>query len=210
MAMIERKGQPNPRVKTDVSRRCASVNAAYPFSLGLLLLMKIIFASLIFILSACSSKVSTDLKEGADAFYKVYLEVRPSGLPEKKEQELLKPWISSGLSKLILDADVADDGNKEEGPPLLQGDIFSSLFEGPTEFEVGACSESGERRSCQVKLTYVDRQDKSKTQWNDNIYLLQESGKWVVDDIEYRGDWPFASRGTLRATLQGAINHYRR
>ena len=37
--------------------------------------------------------------------------------------------------------------------------------------------------------------------WKDDVVLARDQGSWCIADVEYGGDWPFASKGKLSAKL---------
>ena len=56
-----------------------------------------------------------------------------------------------------------------------------------------------------MELTYIDPGDKSSFRWQDKVYLVKSPHGWVVDDLEFLGDWPFMYKGRLQARLKGVI-----
>ena len=85
----------------------------------------------------------------------------------------------------------------------VNGDLFSSLFEGPNAVEVLTDSARGPARVATVRMTHNGANP--PTTWIDHVVLIQQRGRYVIDDIEYGGQWDFASKGTLRSTLVTAL-----
>ena len=56
-----------------------------------------------------------------------------------------------------------------------------------------------------VELISIDPTDKSFFRWQDKVYLVKSPQGWVVDDIEFLGDWPFMHKGRLQALLKKVI-----
>lgn len=172
--------------------------------------MKFVLLSLSMVLLATSASASQrdlELKHVVDAFYHAYIAARPSGIPSEKVQLKFKPFISVELAKLLQEADKAEQKyqkkTKGEVPPLVEGDIFTSLFEGATSFLVLSCDPG--TVSCVVEFSYVDTRDQSSFTWKDKVYLVKESRTWMVDDIEFLGDWQFMHKGRLKGLLKQVL-----
>jgi hypothetical protein len=156
-----------------------------------------------------AADIDQGMKETVNAFYHVYLTVRSSGVPSAQEQLKFRPYLSASLRQLLKRAAMAErayyGSTKGEVPPLAEGDIFTSLFEGASSFTVLSCSTK--TRSCLAELSYVDPGNKSSsTTWRDKIYLIRNSHGWLVDDIEFLGTWQFMHRGRLKELLNQVIS----
>ncbi len=145
------------------------------------------------------------------AFYDIVVSERQGGVPDMDMRVRLRPVISPELDSLLAQAAEAErrhtmrTNNSE--PPYLQGDIFSSLFEGATAYEVGACTtESAETVACAVSLSHEGEGE--AVEWQDRVLLIisgSDGSIFFVDDIVYGGEWDFASRGTLKGSLRAVI-----
>ena len=166
-------------------------------------------------LAACGEGASeADASRAAAVFYDVVLSERSSGVPDEEMRVRLRAVISPDLDSLIAQAAEAERRHTERTdnsePPYLQGDIFSSLFEGPTAYEIGTCEEMEQGGSvftrCEVLLVH---EGDEPVQWTDRVILSANGGpedrRWLVDDIAYGGDWDFASQGRLKETLRAVI-----
>ena len=146
----------------------------------------------------------TDTAQGAVcAFYTTYLEVRPSGLPTPAQEAALEPGLSTRLETRLADARRVQADFRErhpgEKPPLVDGCLFASLFEGPTSFTVGIATAAGGVTRVPVRFRYG-----SEAQWEDVIVLTREGGAYVIDDIEFAGAGPFNPPGRLSDRLEPA------
>ncbi|MFA6957906.1 MAG: hypothetical protein WC538_18725 [Thermoanaerobaculia bacterium] len=140
-----------------------------------------------------------------NAFYGICIEEKVTGLPTDKQFEELRPLISESLANLLADARMEQAEfsreNPYEKPPWIEGDLFSSLFEGPTRFTAGKGVVKGNRATVTVSFG-DDSAGETPFEWKDDVLLvLNADGDWVIDDIVYRGDWDFASKGTLSDAL---------
>lgn len=141
----------------------------------------------------------------ANGFFKIYQTFHPSdGIPSAADRAKYAPFLSPRLERQLGDAEAAElrfaKANKDS-PPLLEGDIFTSLFEGASSVAVGACSHAGPQGNCIVKLEYVGN-DKKTTAWSDTLLLVSTPAGWRVDDIVYGGNWAFGNKGKLSELLK--------
>jgi hypothetical protein len=161
-----------------------------------------------------TSSAPTDLQQAtaaAEGFYAAYATFHPSdGIPDAKGRAKLEPFISPTLDKLLIDGEAAErhfrDVTKNMSPPLIEGDLFTSNFEGATAYHVSACSIAGNAAHCTVAFGYRGGPEDSKpVNWTDKIWLVRTNTGWKVDDIAYGGDHAFGNKGRLKETLQNAI-----
>ncbi|MEJ0027900.1 MAG: hypothetical protein WDN01_17890 [Rhizomicrobium sp.] len=150
------------------------------------------------------------LRGAAEGFYGVYQTFHPShGIPDAAGRARYRPFLSPRLDALLGDAGDAETrfaATNEDAPPLVEGDIFSSLFEGATQVTVGACTATGPTGRCTASLSYATPGQKP-TQWTDTVYLSNTPEGWRVDDIGYGGTWDFGNKGRLSQTL-GQVLHF--
>lgn len=154
-----------------------------------------------------------DMAKVVGEFYGAYSTFHPSdGIPDAKARVKYEPFISPALDALLKQGDVAEDkfakANKDS-PPLIEGDLFTSNFEGATAYKIGACSGDAKAGHCAVSLTYDpgktnNPRDKPIT-WIDTVYLIDTSAGWRVDDIGYGAAWDFGNKGKLSETLHSVI-----
>jgi hypothetical protein len=155
-------------------------------------------------LTACNDAPPPPAQPVASDFYQAYLTTAALGVPNEAQRAKLMPWLSNDLLQLLTEAQAAEKRHAatqtEPQPPLVQGDLFSSLFEGATGVEVKACKEITVAAACDVHLVYAPPGQQA-AQWRDVLRLVWTSDGWRVDDIEYGGDWPFGNKGSLRQNL---------
>jgi len=125
-------------------------------------------------------------------FYAVHLKSHTTGLPDSKILCQLKPYLSHHLVALIERAREEQQRfmkkYPDKKPPWIEGDLFSSLFEGPTACTVAAAAVTTDRARVMVRCTYTDPAAPGKQfTWQDAVYLVKEHAAWVIDDIEYLG-----------------------
>ncbi|MFZ3033824.1 MAG: hypothetical protein WA138_07415 [Parvibaculum sp.] len=145
----------------------------------------------------------------ATGFYKLYLQVKPRGIPDTATGMPFDRFLTPSLSDQIKRAERAEAGHREatqnQEPPLFEGDLFSSLYEGATVYKIDACTVEGARAYCDIDLAFVAEAGAKPTTWTDKLALVKRIGGWRVDDIAFGGAWDFAQHGSLRATLRDVI-----
>jgi hypothetical protein len=149
-----------------------------------------------------------DAVTAAARFYAVYGSFHPSdGIPDAGGRARYAPVLSDRLIKQLVEASRASDrfNAKNRGsPPMLEGDLFTSQFEGATSWKIGVCSGDARAAHCAVSLRYEQGQPKPVT-WTDTIYLVAEQGGWRVDDIGYGAGFAFGNTGRLSETLKTVL-----
>ena len=149
------------------------------------------------------------LRATADGFYGVYKGFHPSdGIPDAAGLAKYRPFLSDKLIALLEQAGAADAafaGKNKGAPPLVEGDIFTSLFEGATAISVGACTGDARSGQCAVAMTHALPRDKPVS-WTDTLYLVRTPAGWRVDDIGYGGNWESGNKGRLSQTLGDVLS----
>ena len=149
--------------------------------------------------------------------------LRPSGAPTDTQRLILAPLLSAVLTGLLQRADAARTAARAaaptEKPPFTDGDLFSSLFEGPSAFTVGkavsaAAAPGGRLGDLQVPVDLVHTIDPAAgggepATWTDTVLLREENGRFVVADIAFGGGWDFANKGTMIAALRAGLGEPR-
>lgn len=147
----------------------------------------------------------------ATAFYRVHQQSGQDGVPDAKLRVRYARHLSPDLALLLADGAAAEKRYAKanaDSPPLVEGDLFSSNFEGVTAFRVGVCDTRAASTECRMQLQYAPRNHRPSERpvnWIDTVRLVKTSVGWRVDDIAYGATWSFGNHGTLKATLQGVI-----
>lgn len=161
-------------------------------------------ASLLFILislSACQSANQKDIQKQLDVFFAT----------TKMHNEVDQNALSNELSSLLqqtLEAEKNDAEATKNGPfptdkPLLiEGDIFSSLYEGRTGAKVQSISIDEQK----AKAVLVLENKPYNTQWTDTVLLVQENKVWKIDDVIYG---QANKQGSTRQVLNKFLAAYR-
>jgi hypothetical protein len=177
--------------------------------------MKHILATVLLLIPAgLKAQPASDPAAAINAFYAVYAsqQAQGGGIPDATGRVRYAPVLSPRLNKQLAAAAAAQvrltAKVKNAVPPMLEGDIFSSLFEGATVWKVGACQGNAKTLRCPVALTYTPppSQKASKpANWSDTILLENTPQGWKVDDVMYDAGFAFGNTGRLSSMLQMVI-----
>lgn len=165
------------------------------------------------LLAALPAHAADDPAQAVNAFYAVYKTQPPGGIPDATGRLRFSPVLSPRLNKQLVSASAAQarlSAKVRNAPPMLEGDIFSSLFEGATAWKVGACQADAKTARCPVALTYVPPQTANAkvpkpASWNDTILLANTPQGWKVDDVIYDAGFAFGNTGQLSGMLDMVI-----
>jgi hypothetical protein len=171
---------------------------------------------LLALLAAPAHAADVNSQEGpagaANAFYAVYAaqHAQGGGIPDATGRLRYSTVLTPRLNKQITDAAAAQARLsarvKNAVAPMLEGDSFTSLFEGATAWKVGACTVSGQAARCPVALTHdvapaPGRKPEKPAHWNDVLVLANTPAGWKVDDVAYDAGFAFGNTGRLSSML---------
>ncbi|MEP6620320.1 MAG: DUF3828 domain-containing protein [bacterium] len=137
-------------------------------------------------LAAAAQATPTD---AVRSFYAGYAKQRFSGLPTGASFRRVAPILSASLAALIRAAQKEQarckKAHADEKPPWIEGDMFTSNFEGFTHFRPSDSTVlTPMRATVNVDFDYVDAG--KPFAWRDQVILVREGGRWVIDDVRYR------------------------
>lgn len=112
-------------------------------------------------------------------------------LTKNDYRESDKSKLSSELIQLIEKAKVKEKeeaeklktANSTDKPLLIEGDIFTSNYEGATACEISRINETG--NNAIATMSFKNSQAQPALEWNDDIHLLKEGDTWKIDNIVY-------------------------
>ena len=167
------------------------------------LVLTIAFTGLLFALGTgiASAQSAVDV---TDNFYAMLADLNVRGLPTDDQLKELKPFLSAGLVSLIKRDQKKQAAfikkHPDEKPPWIEGDLFSSSFEGRTQYGIGKTRTQGSTREIDVYLQFNGETDKVK--WTDTAVLKKFGDKWLVTNILFKGKWQFKSADSLLKALK--------
>lgn len=148
-------------------------------------------------------------EDGARAFFAVYATFHPSdGIPNASARAQYAPAVSPALEQLFAQAERAEaefTSAHKDSPPLMEGDLMTSNFEGATSFEIGSCTRGVRIATCKINLVYDPGGREKPIRWTDSLMLVASDRGWKVDDVVYGATWAFGNKGRLTETLRRVI-----
>jgi len=172
--------------------------------------MKAAFFAALLMAAGGPALAAADPATAAAQFYAVYAaQKQHSGIPDATARVRYAPVLSPRLNAQLAAAAGAEARRsarmKNAVPPMLEGDVFTSLFEGATSWKVGACTQNGAVARCPVAMAYTPGPQtgtKAKpARWNDTLLLAMGADGWKVDDIQFDAAFAFGNTGELSDML---------
>jgi hypothetical protein len=142
-----------------------------------------------------------------DRFLQFYFHEYGSGLPTEGERVVLSAMVTREFAAALEAAARAESCaySEHEGtePPLIQGDLFSSLFEKANGvLAIIEVSNDGSTAQYTLHFEYRTPGDAGQvSKWQDSVQLVRIDAVWLIDDFIHRGDWQFSSPGSVKAML---------
>lgn len=156
---------------------------------------------------------AAQVSDAANNFLQSYSKLRKrglSGIPDEKQLTQLERFFTPSLRSLFATALKEQRRCTKrfptDKPPWIEGDIFSSSFEGFDSFVIEKSSIDDNAATLIIKYTIQPQGvDAANTSWHDALLLKKIDALWRVDDMQYRGDFAFGSGFgvSLRQSLQG-------
>ena len=160
-----------------------------------------------FLLAGCDGTRSPAPSPVVNAFYAIRIGSSMTGAPTEAELLRIAPFLSDTLAALLKGARALHDREAtrvpDDKPPFTEGDLFSSLFEGPQSFSI--VPDSVAARNHRVVVMFMYTGDAKPYTWTDTVVIARQKRHDVIDDIAYGGAGEFGNHGTLRAMLERAL-----
>jgi len=147
--------------------------------------------SLGFVLTMPASAQQQKPEDFAKQFYQKYLDLNVRGLPDEKELKSLSPYLSDDLRRLFEKAQLEQKRFIEKNPvdmkpPWVDGEMFTSLFEGAQSFKIAEVKTRGVYTDVSVNLEYKENSETSR--WTDTLVLVNikkagEFGTFCLKEI---------------------------
>lgn len=163
--------------------------------------------------------VGDSAADALQAFYRMHVRLKASGLPVGEDLARYQPMLSRRLLALMAPAARERDRVIAQAPgvkpPYIEGDFFTSRDDGVTTFKLGKhIVRTADLESFEIEFSYTEPSGTSR--WTDRVQMLREDGRWKLDDVEYGGyrqdgsdgerdrdgERNFAAHGRLSDTLR--------
>lgn len=125
-------------------------------------------------------------------FLQAYQPLASAGVPKPPQLAPLVKHLHPALRQPLETVSTQQAASRCEGPPAIQGDLITSLNEGPNEFQVLACRVRPGAASCPVRFTY--RGTPAGVRWTDEVELRLHADRWLVHDVLQGAPWSAKSR----------------
>lgn len=167
--------------------------------------------------AACRPSAPSSPSESAAQFYTLLDGLGVRGVPDSLALDAVAPYLDSTLLGLLTDArHTRDDFRRRfpsDKPPFVDGDMFSSLFEGNTSFAIRSTVARGD--TTMVVMAFTNSMQPPTVAWTDTLVVVPRanpapmSPQFVIADLRYGASWDFANRGSMVASLRAAISEAR-
>ncbi|MBB5637213.1 hypothetical protein HDF26_004446 [Pedobacter cryoconitis] len=145
------------------------------------ILLSLIVTALLF---SCNPFKNNEINKVINAFY-----VKHKGPFEDVDKKLLSASLSALVDKAIAEevksAKELKAIRSTDKPAMIEGDIFTSLSESFTSYEIGKTKINDNRAAVMVEFT---NNKLGLETWKDEIELIKENGEWKIDNVRYKGE----------------------
>lgn len=94
---------------------------------------------------------------------------------------------------------------QQRGPPLVEGDLFSSLFEGATSATYRPIVQKSDEATFEMEWTNDGRGITSPPEpfvWKDQVLLVRTPSGWRIADFAHLGTWEFMKKWPVSEILR--------
>ena len=164
--------------------------------------------------AACRPSAPSSPSETAAQFYTLLDGLGVRGVPDSLALDAVRPYLDTTLVRLLIEARQARDSVARlvprEKPPFIDGDLFSSLFEGNTSFGIRRIDQRGD--TALAVMAFTNAMQPPTVRWTDTLVIVPranpapKSPQFVIADLRYGAAWDFGNRGTLLGSLRSALS----
>lgn len=146
-----------------------------------ILLSLIVLLGLLF--SQCTNNAQHEIEKTLEAFYKTH---------RTDYRKADKSLLSKPLAELITKASAREDAEAEktknsenptDKPLMIEGDIFTSVYEGQDSLSIGSITINGKQAVAHVNF----KNTQNNLSWKDEVVLVNEDG-WKIDNVLFKND----------------------
>jgi hypothetical protein len=150
---------------------------------------------------------ATAARRLAADFYEMHARFAGRGLLDPAATNAYGAFLCPSLVRALEDARARQaayrTAHPDDKPPLADGDLFSSLFEGVEHATAGNPVAEGE--AVRVPVALSRGIGPGAQHWQDGLILQRDGDVWCVADVDYGGRWPTANHGRLTDNLKNAF-----
>ncbi len=142
----------------------------------------IVFGLLLLTIYSCSDHSKQEITSEINSFYQNYKGDFRS-VDKKLMSNDLADLIAKSISKEELEAEkVKESEYPTDKPLMIEGDVFSSLYEGQDAYKIGEIKVEENKATAFIEFS----NSIYKEHWKDELVLVNENG-WKIDDVIYSG-----------------------
>lgn len=141
-----------------------------------------------------------------ERFLAFYFHEYGRGLPGRSQLPVLASFVTPRLLDLFEAAMKAEEcyakENNYQVPPLVEGDLFSSLFEGGTSATYRLIAVAGDTATFEIEWTNDSPVGVSPFVWQDQVFAVKTTDGWLIADFAHDGTWDFMKDGNVSQILE--------
>jgi len=160
----------------------------------------------LFLAATAAQAAEPGPQAAVQAFYELRMSQLPNGgAPDAPALKLIAGMLTPRLHCLLKTAHRYDEAflatQPGDKPPFVEGDLWSSLFEGPTRVKAQPARLGRDLAWVPVRMFFDDGGRTDATGWTDTVLLARIDGRWLIADVDYGGNFAFGNAGRLSGVL---------
>lgn len=160
--------------------------------------ISLLLAFILFAFTNCSNKNEAKIIKTINAFYKNPNDFR--NMDRKLVTKELGSLMNKAAGREIVEVEKVKNSNSPTDKPLcIEGDVFSSLYEGQDSLSIIDIKIEKTVATATVEFTNTQ----FKTTWKDEVVLQNENG-WKIDNVMFKG--PDVNSKSTKDILTAFIN----
>ncbi len=143
------------------------------------ILLSLFSFAYLLLITSCSNK-NSEVNKTVDSFfsnYKSNFRTADKNLISKE----LSDKIDSTIALEKYDAKRLKDLQSTDKPLMIEGDIFTSIYEGYTSYKIKSTDIKGDKANVVLSLDNKNY----KFNWENEVVLIKENNSWKIDDVIY-------------------------
>lgn len=169
-------------------------------------------------LAGCTSKSSgtfssreKEITEKVHELYKIYDDSNNALYDHPFSERLFSPELKQLLTDAVNKSkedieNVKNSDHPDEKPLLIEGSLFTSMYEGYTEYKIKSVTIDPSQNSAEVAVNFEYKESKSKYRWTDKIHVIHSGNEWTIDNIYFGGVGYEDDNRDLKTTLKNFAN----
>jgi hypothetical protein len=140
-------------------------------------------ACCLFLFLGCGSKQEVEIKQIVEGFYSGYdgnFRTADTAMISNKLADLIRQAVEKEIDEA---EKMKESETPTDKPMMIEGDVFTSLYEGQDSVSIEKISMEGQ--VAHVKVMFQNT--KYNYRWSDQIILIKENSKWKIDNVLYGG-----------------------